>query len=198
MLDIVIASTNPGKIKEIRSYLDLPYINLLSLTDFDLSKIPEVLETGNSFKENALLKARAYYKAFDLPVIADDSGLIVPALNGEPGIYSARYAGNNATHKENNALLLSKINGLPTEQRKAFFEILIVYKDHAHENIFTGRCDGEIIPHPRGTNGFGYDPVFFLRPLNRTMAQLTMEEKNKISHRGKALSTLKNHLKKSF
>jgi XTP/dITP diphosphohydrolase len=196
MTRIIFATTNSGKLKEVNKLLNIPTVSLIKLEALKNQPIPEVEETGSTFHENALIKARAYYSIFQQPVIADDSGLTVPELNNEPGVYSARYAGPHASDNENNALLVKKIAGLPIEKRKAFFHCVTVYKDDNHEEIFEGKCYGRILEKPIGTNGFGYDPLFFIDELNKTFAQLGTEEKNQISHRGKAVNLLSEYLKK--
>jgi len=193
---IVFASFNKNKAKEVQEMLDINKILLLSLSDFKDQHIQEAIENGQSFKENALIKARHYYNILKLPVISDDSGLVVPALNNEPGIYSARYAGSEATDKQNNDLLLKKLENFPEQKRKAYFKAVIIYKDENREEIFTGTCNGIIADKPKGNYGFGYDPLFYLPSLGKTYAQLTIEEKGQISHRGMAVKSLKEFLKK--
>ena len=159
-------------------------INLLSLND--LEKKVEIKETGATFFENAFIKAKTVYEEFKLPVIADDSGLIVEEI-GEPGVFSARYAGENASDYKNNLKLIEKIKHI--QNRKAYFECVLVFIDNSgNVHNAVGRCYGEIIEEPRGEKGFGYDPIFFLPELNKTMAELELKEKNKISHRGKAFN----------
>ncbi|KAA3615138.1 MAG: RdgB/HAM1 family non-canonical purine NTP pyrophosphatase [Calditrichaeota bacterium] len=195
-MKIIFATTNDGKAKEVAHLIQLPYIELTSLNSIKEVYIPKVEETGQTFLDNALIKARAYFDTFKQAVIADDSGLIVPALNNEPGVHSARYAGENATYLENNSLLIKNITSIPDKQRQAFFKSVIVYKDQFQEKVFEGICNGRIIEKPVGTNGFGYDPLFYIDELQKTFAQLNTEEKNKISHRGKAINELKKFLKK--
>jgi XTP/dITP diphosphohydrolase len=194
---IIFASFNKNKVKEVQGMLDLNDVILLSLSDFKNQKIPEAIENGDSFEENALIKARYYYNILKLPVISDDSGLEVPSLGNEPGIYSARYAGPDATDKKNNDLLLKKLENLPIEQRHARFIAILVYKDARMEKIFNGECHGVIAYAPKGQFGFGYDPLFFVPQLKKTYAELTIEEKSKISHRGMAVRSLKNFLEKA-
>ena len=165
---IVFASFNKNKIKEVQEMLNLDEIMLLSLSDFDNKNIPEALETGTSFEENALIKARYYYNILRLPVISDDSGLVVPALKNAPGIYSARYSGPQATDQTNNDLLLKNLKSFPKDKRDAFFQAVIAYKDKRQEKIFNGKCHGIIATEPKGDYGFGYDPLFYLPELNKT------------------------------
>ncbi len=196
MSRIIFATTNEGKLNEVKQLLINTNIELISLNTIKNKNIPNVDETGNTFLENALLKARTYFSILNEPVIADDSGLIVTALNNEPGIFSARYAGPNATYKENNKLLLKNLSMIPQEKRIAFFQCVMVYKDRFMEKIFVGKCHGQIIEKPIGSGGFGYDPIFYIDSLKQTFAQLEIDEKNKISHRGKAVKALTSFLKK--
>lgn len=198
MKTIVIASTNQGKIREVQQQLNLNGLQILPLNHFSNFSFPDVKESGSTFKENALIKARAYFDILKIPVIADDSGLVVPVINGEPGVYSARYAGPEASDYANNTLLLEKLKNIPDDHRDAFFQIFMVFKDTNAEHFFEGRCYGKIITSAKGSNGFGYDPVFYIPELKKTMAELTLDEKIKISHRGKALAELKMFLKKTL
>ena len=187
---ILIASKNIDKINEIKSILNLDLISLK-----DLKEVKEIEETGNTFAENALIKAKYYYSLFLMPVIADDSGLVVPALNGEPGIFSARYAGENANYQDNNMKLLSAMKKLKREQRKAFFICHAVYYE---KNILIetqGKTTGIILKKPQGLNGFGYDPLFFLPKKGKSYAELSSTEKNKVSHRYIAFKKLKENLR---
>ncbi len=154
----------------------------------DINSNIEIEENGNTFIENAIIKAKTVFNKMNLPVIADDSGLIVEEL-GEPGIFSARYAGINATDEENNKKLIKKIKNI--SNRKAYFECALAFIDNSG-NIFKAieRCYGEVIDSPKGDKGFGYDPIFFIPELNKTMAELDLSVKNKISHRGKAFKKL--------
>jgi XTP/dITP diphosphohydrolase len=189
---ILLATSNVGKLKEFQAILDTSKYNLISLDSQNI-QLPE--ETGLTFVENALIKARAACHASGLPSLADDSGLVVPALNGAPGIYSARFAGEDATDLDNREKLLNEIKHLPLEQRQAYFHCVIVFM--AHENapipsIAQASWDGVIINTPRGTNGFGYDPIFYLPSIGKTAAELLPEEKNQLSHRALALQELRN------
>ena len=149
----------------------------------------EVEENGETFAENAALKARAVYEALHCPVIADDSGLLVDALDGAPGVHSHRFAGEGATDDDRNAKLLELLDGVPAEKRTARFECVLCYVDAAGEtHFFSGTCEGRIGTAPAGENGFGYDPLFCVG--DRTMAQMTEEEKNQVSHRANALAEL--------
>lgn len=192
-MKIVFATKNEGKVKEITEMLAAMDIELLSLTHFE--SLPEIVEDGKTFLENAFKKAKIISEFTGETVLADDSGLQVDILGGEPGIYSARYAGEGATDEENNAKLLAKLKGVPQEKRTAsFFCALVLYYQNGHYQSFEAGWPGLIIDERRGTNGFGYDPIFLWPELNKTAAELPPEIKNKVSHRGQAFAKLKNHL----
>jgi XTP/dITP diphosphohydrolase len=152
-------------------------LDLLSLND--MKKVAGIEETGTSFAENALIKAKHYYKYFHMPVIADDSGLVVPSLNGQPGVFSARYAGKSANYQNNNIKLLSAMKNLKDNKRKAFFICHAVYYDHHVLIKAHGRINGIIAKEARGFNGFGYDPLFFIPKIGKTFAELNPAEKIK-------------------
>ncbi len=194
MQNLLVASTNPGKLKEFRELMaDLP-VTWLSLADVGLDKM-EVEETGSTFTENALIKARAYCAASGLPTLADDSGLVVDALYGVPGVHSARYA---PTASERNAKLLKALEGVPHEKRAArFVAVIAVVTPDLITITAEGRVEGHIGMQPRGDHGFGYDPVFMVDET-RTMAELLPAEKNVISHRGRALAKLHPILRGMF
>ena len=184
-LKILLATNNRAKVKEYAKLLQgIPY-RIVSLEDVNISE--QVAETGTSFEENAILKAKRYAEMSGLITIADDSGLEVDALGGEPGVRSARYAGEGASDKERIDFLLNKIVDVPWEKRLAQFRcvIAIAYPD-GEVQICQGQCRGILTFKPLGDNGFGYDPVFYLPDLHKTMAELSMSEKNAISHRGQA------------
>mgnify|MGYP004503443483 FL=1 len=184
---IVIASNNAGKLREIRDILQPLGFTVVPQREAGVSI--EVEENGETFAENAALKARAVYEALHCPVIADDSGLLVDALDGAPGVHSHRFAGEGATDDDRNAKLLELLDGVPAEKRTARFECVLCYVDAAGEtHFFSGTCEGRIGTAPAGENGFGYDPLFCVG--DRTMAQMTEEEKNQISHRANALAEL--------
>ncbi len=188
----MLATKNPGKIKEITKLLQNTNIQLLSHKDID---IPEVEETGMTFVENALLKARSSSDVTGLPSIADDSGLEVDYLNARPGVKSARYSGERATNESNNIKLLKELEGVSFEKRSARYRCVIVFarfKNDPFPLISTGSWEGFIAESPKGTNGFGYDPLFFLPKFGKTSAELTDEEKNLISHRAIALKGIEN------
>jgi XTP/dITP diphosphohydrolase len=181
---LVIASRNKGKTAEIRDLLDAFPITIKNLNDF--GPIPEVIEDGDTFDENAYKKASFTARILGYPALSDDSGLVVAALNGAPGVHSARYAGPGATDAQRCSKLLRELDNQP--DRSAFFECVISIAVPAGPALtYEGRCEGMIAHSPAGANGFGYDPVFFYPPLDRTFAQLTMAEKSRVSHRGRAL-----------
>ncbi|WP_297987537.1 XTP/dITP diphosphatase [Anoxybacillus sp.] len=189
MKRMIIATKNKGKIAEFQQLFAKKGVEIRSLLDYD--DVPDVEETGKTFAENAILKATTIAKMFQEPVIADDSGLIVDALHGEPGVYSARYAGDGKNDEANMEKVLNKLQGVPFEQRTARFHCtLAVAKPNGETTTVDGVCEGYITEEPIGKNGFGYDPIFFVPEKQCTMAQLTKEEKNEISHRAKALRHL--------
>ncbi|MBW1739662.1 MAG: XTP/dITP diphosphatase [Deltaproteobacteria bacterium] len=190
---LVLATRNTGKIREIRELLrDFP-VEIKSLDDF--GPIPPIEEDGTTFDENAYKKASFAAKVLGLPVLADDSGLEVDALGGAPGVHSARYAGPGATDKENNAKLLREMQG-KTHRAAAFTCVISIAVPSGVALTYEGRCEGLVAEAPAGDNGFGYDPLFYYPPLDRTFAQLSPEEKNRVSHRGKALAELKEEFDK--
>jgi XTP/dITP diphosphohydrolase len=192
---IVLASRNWGKIKEIQAMLADLGISLLSLNDYP--GIPETIEDGKSFLENALKKARAVAESTGEIALADDSGLEVDALGGAPGIYSARYAGNDADDVQNIRKLLYDLKGIHAENRGAAFRcVLVLYPVDGHYEAFEGRWEGLIAEKPVGQSGFGYDPVFFLPGEGMTVAELSPEVKNRISHRAQAIAKLKERFRK--
>ena len=186
---IVIASKNSGKISEIREILTLENVQFLDLGSLGFEN--RIEENGLTFRENAVIKAESVFKRYGLPVVADDSGLSVAALGGKPGVMSARFSGPLATDEANNDLLLALLKGLPAQERDAFFFCAAVFYHGRGEYLYAeGRVDGVIAMEPVGENGFGYDPLFFLPPFGKTMAQLSREEKNAVSHRSKAFRSL--------
>jgi XTP/dITP diphosphohydrolase len=185
MRELLLATTNHHKLEEYRAiFSDLPF-HLLSLHDIHLDL--EVEETGTTFAENARLKAQAYARASGMLTLADDSGLEIDALGGAPGIYSARFAGEETSYEERFRLLLERLKGLPREQRTARFRCAIVLAEPSgYYQGVEGTLEGVIADAPRGQYGFGYDPIFFIPELGKTSAELTPEHKNRISHRGRA------------
>ncbi|KMJ56957.1 nucleoside-triphosphate diphosphatase [Bacillus sp. LL01] len=191
MTDIIIATNNPGKVKDFEVILEPKGFQVKSLADFP--DIPEVEETGSTFEENALLKAEAVSVHLGKIVLADDSGLEVDALNGEPGVYSARYAGMGKDDGENIHKVLSKLQEVPEEKRSARFVCVLAVVDPEGEKFTVrGTCEGTIAFEPAGQNGFGYDPIFYVKEKQKTMAQLSKEEKSEISHRANAICQLTN------
>lgn len=192
MITLVAATTNKHKIREYRELFAHRPILIKALSEF--TNYPEVIEDGSTFQENAARKARACFEYLHLPVFADDSGLEVPALNNAPGVFSARYSGEDATYEKNNRLLLERMRDLPEAQRKARFVCAICYKDDKEERRFTGITEGIILNELRGHGGFGYDPLFYVPVIKKTYAELTLEEKNQLSHRSEALQQLLYYL----
>lgn len=194
-LEIVIATKNEGKIKEIKEIIALDGVRFLTFQDFD--EWPKVEETGLTFEENALIKAKALLKWTRTATLADDSGLEVDTLGGEPGIMSARYAGPHCSTLDNNLKLLNKLEGVPLHRRIAHFRCSAVLAGTDGSLLVSeGTCRGHIVLEPRGSGGFGYDPLFVPDGYNKTIAELPAEEKNKISHRGKAFGDLKEKIEK--
>lgn len=192
-ITLVIATRNPGKTAEIRDLLEDFPITIMNLEDF--GPIPEVEEDGSNFEENAYKKATQVAKILGLPALADDSGLMVDALNGAPGVYSARYAGDGATDEERCVKLLSELKGITA--RKASFEcVLSLAVPSGAALTYDGRCDGIIAEKAEGKNGFGYDPIFYCPTLKKTFAQLTRDDKGRVSHRGRALQELRDEFDK--
>jgi len=192
-LEVIVATRNKGKVREIRDALRGLNLRIRALSDFP--DVPEVEEDGKRFTENALKKARFYSKVLGKLTIADDSGLEVDSLKGLPGVYSARYAGERASTQENNRKLLREIQGVPISKRGARFKCIIAMRSpEGREAIAEGSCKGRIGFKEKGRKGFGYDPLFILPKYGKTMAELTLEEKNRISHRGKALRKIRRIL----
>lgn len=190
MTKIVLASGNKGKVREFNQIFAGLDIEVVPQTEFG---VPEAEETGLTFVENAIIKARNAAAYTGLPAIADDSGLEVDALKGAPGIYSARYAGVGASDEENLQKLLQQMEGVPEAERTARFQCLLVLMEHENDPtpiICQGTWEGRIIASPQGENGFGYDPVFFVPGHECSSAQLSAEVKNRLSHRGQALEKL--------
>lgn len=194
---IVLASNNPGKLQEMGAILTGLKLEVLPQSDFN---VPEAEETGLTFVENAILKARNAAHHTGFPAIADDSGLEVDVLAGRPGIYSARYAGEYASDQANVEKLLEDLTGIPETQCNARYQCLVVYMRHWQDPtplICQGSWEGCIVPIPRGDGGFGYDPVFYLPSHHCTAAELAATEKNRLSHRGKALGALLDALRRT-
>lgn len=196
MQKLVLASGNAGKLKEFQTLLHSCGFDVVPQSEYEVSSVEE---TGLSFVENAIIKARHASKHTGLPALADDSGIEVDALEGEPGIYSARFAGVNATDEQNNQKLLDALKGLPADQRTARYQCVLVFMRHALDPtpiITQAAWEGRILESPVGDNGFGYDPLFWVPSHQQSSAQLSKQEKNAISHRAlamqKLLTTLQN------
>lgn len=187
--EVVIATKNAGKVKDFQQLFAPLDWEVRSLLDFP--EIPEIIEDGHSFRENAAKKAEAIAAAFGKTVLADDSGLVVDALDGRPGIYSARYAGPDKDDQANNEKVLAELQGVPQEERTARFVCVIaVASPNKVTRYYEGFCEGEIALRPSGENGFGYDPIFYVPELKKTMAELSPQEKNRVSHRAEAMKQL--------
>ena len=190
---IIIATNNVGKAKEFKSLFAEFGYEIKTLHDFP--EIGDVEETGNTFYANALQKATFISRTLDTIVLADDSGLEVDALDGAPGIYSARFAGEHGNDQKNNEKLLEELKDTPVEERTANFHCSLVLVGPQKEPLHVvGTVDGFILQKPQGDNGFGYDPLFFVPTLDKSMAELTSDQKNEISHRAKAIVKLRDHL----
>ncbi|ADQ14322.1 XTP/dITP diphosphatase [Halanaerobium hydrogeniformans] len=198
MQKIIIASGNQHKIEEIKSFFSDLKIDFLPLPED--KKLPEVIEDGKSYRENALKKARQRAAELNEVVLADDSGLSVEYLAGAPGIRSARFGGDDLDDREKYLKIISLLEGINGEQRKAAFISVLALVDPFKEEeiVVEGRCEGLIVQQPAGEHGFGYDPIFYLPKFNKTMAEISPETKNKISHRAKALQKLKEVLKECY
>ncbi len=194
MTKLVVATHNKGKIREFKAAFESLGLDVVGVGE--LVTVPEPVEDGASFLENARIKAKYYMEATGLPCLADDSGLAVDALGGAPGVHSARYAGDDCDDEANNKKLIENLKNIPFEQRTAHYvcELVLVYPD-GREFSARGTCSGCIQDEPVGDGGFGYDPYFYLPDIKQTMAQISLEEKNKRSHRGLALKALLEQLK---
>lgn len=194
MQKLVIASANKGKLRELSALLEPLNFEVHTQAEFN---VPDVPETGTTFVENAIIKARNAAEHTGLPAVADDSGIEVDALDGAPGVYSARFSAPDATDEKNNALLVEKLAAVAEEKRTARYRAVIVYMRHARDPspiICEGSWEGSIVLEPRGDGGFGYDPYFWVPTHGCTSAQLTAEQKNALSHRGQALRELVSKL----
>jgi len=196
MRQLVLATNNEHKIREIRSLLKNLSVELLILRD--IPNLPPLVEDGATFEENAVKKATAVFQHTGLPTLADDSGIEIFYLNMQPGVHSARYAGINATDEQNNEKLLQAMRGVAPRRRRAQFRSVIALVDKGVREITEGIFSGTLAEAPRGSNGFGYDPLFIPDGLSRTSAELTDEEKNAISHRGQSLRKMIEVLQKRF
>lgn len=198
-MKIIFASGNEGKTNEVKKLFEDTRAEIISLKD--CLNFPEIIEDGNTFEENAFIKAKHVFQKYNAPVIADDSGLCVDQLNGEPGVYSARYAGENCSYDDNNNKLIFSLKEFP-EPHFAKFIACAVYLDEKDYFCATGVLEGRIINEKRGVNGFGYDPIFVPNGFSISLAEMSLKEKNLISHRSKAfnklISILKNNKKVSI
>ena len=188
-MKLVLATHNKDKITEIKALLQVLPINILTFQEF--VRFPDVVEDMDTLEGNAEKKAREIFKITGMPALADDTGLFVDAINGEPGVFSSRYAGENVTYADNREKLLREMADIPDGKRDAAFKtviVLIMSKDEKY--IVEGRCEGYIGVEEKGTNGFGYDSIFYLHDSGKSFAELAVEEKNKISHRGRALQKI--------
>jgi XTP/dITP diphosphohydrolase len=190
-LKVLFASKNKGKVREVKKILGEAGIEVLSLDDFE--NVPYVVEDKETFLDNSKKKAKEIYDKFHIPVIADDSGLAVDQLDNGPGVYSARYAGENATDRDNNEKLISELKRFPSPHRARFISVAVYYNGNDFISAL-GELHGKIILEPRGYNGFGYDPLFVPEGFQRTLAELSLEEKNRISHRATAFSKLRTKI----
>ncbi len=192
-MKLVLATRNQGKVRELERLLQDFDIEVLSMNE--VKEVPEIIEDGNTFFENAMKKAKTVAEATGLMALADDSGLEVDALNGAPGVLSARFSGPNATDERNNQKLLDSLKDVPAQRRTARFKcVMVLYHPSGKWLSTEGSCEGQIVTKPAGTKGFGYDPVFFVPEMGKTMAELDIEVKNQISHRGKALQALRDKM----
>lgn len=190
---LLLATNNKDKTKEIRELLNDLNLKILTLTDLGINI--EVEEDKDTLEGNALKKAQEIWETAKIPCSADDTGLFVDALNGEPGVYSSRYAGENVTYEDNRKKLLCNLDGTPLISRTAYFRTVVCYYFEKDKyKFFDGVCEGKIIFDERGNNGFGYDAVFLPNGYDKTFAEMDAETKNKISHRGKAFENFKNYL----
>jgi XTP/dITP diphosphohydrolase len=190
---LVLATRNQGKILELKELLSGFDVTVKSLNDF--GPVPQVIEDGKTFEENAYKKAHFTARVLGFPTLADDSGIVVPALNGAPGVRSARFAGEDADDASNNMKLLRMMEGVA--DRRAVFEcVIVIAVPRGPALVYDGRCEGEIANQARGKSGFGYDPVFYYAPMNKTFGELSREEKNLISHRGRAMVKIKEEFYK--
>ena len=184
-MKIVLATHNRGKMKEMSSILAHLPVKLLTLDDFP--QIGEIPETGETLKENAFIKAETVHQKTGLPALADDTGLEVDALDGAPGVHSSRYDGETATFEDNCRKMMQEMDGIPAEERTARFHTVIAFVSDSGNEWTEGMVEGRILEKKQGDGGFGYDPLFYYPPLKKTFAELNSEQKNNISHRGKAL-----------
>lgn len=192
MTKLIFATGNKGKLNEVKKIFRYSNFEIISL--YELGDVPDIIEDGDTYEKNAIIKAKTIYELYKQPVIADDSGLSVEQLNGEPGVYSARYAGENCTYEDNNKKLLKELSKFK-EPHNAKFVCFAVYYDGKEIISAVGELYGQIVKKRKGANGFGYDPIFVPNSYDKTLAELSSEEKNSISHRAIAFNKLKELLK---
>ncbi len=191
-MKVVVATRNRHKVREIAVLLDEAKLDIQPLTIDDVAPTAELREDEDTFEGNALAKARQAAYATSLPALADDSGIEVDALAGAPGVYSARWSGEPCDDARNNQKMLTELAGVPPEKRTARYRCVAAFVDpgRKQQTVRSGSCEGRILDAPRGTGGFGYDPLFFIESLGRTMAEISLEEKNRLSHRAAAFREL--------
>lgn len=197
MMKLIVATTNHNKLDEIRKIL-LGEMKIETFSLGDLEDVPEIIEDCETFEGNALKKAKIIYEKYRIPTVADDSGIVIDALDGAPGVMSARYAGEGATAEELTTKVLEEMTPVLDPYRGARFVCSMAYVDGSTENVFEGVVDGRILNVPRGFNGFGYDSIFYYGPYRKTFAEMSQREKNSVSHRGRALNSLKKLLVKKY
>lgn len=190
---IIIATHNKDKLSEMKQKLDSLDIKVFSL--FDFPEIKDIPETGETLNENAMIKAKTVFELTGIPALSDDTGLEVDALNGQPGVYSARWAGENCSYQDNVDKMIDEIKSIPKDSRQAQFRTVMAFVDQKMEHLESGCIKGEILDESKGVGGFGYDPVFYIPMERKTFAEMSKVEKGKISHRGKALAKIVNFLK---
>ena len=195
-MKIVIATHNKDKLKELKEGFSELNVELLDLSSFP--EIGEIIEDGETLRENAYIKAKTVFDITGLPTIADDTGLEVDFLNGAPGVYSARFAGEDCSYADNVNKMINDLNGVPINQRGAVFKTSMVFIDKNMELSTEGIVEGYIAEEPKGIGGFGYDPLFYVKSIGKTFAEMSIKEKNRISHRGKAIKNLSNLLKSNI
>ena len=193
MIDIVLATHNKDKQIELSKALNTKDVNILSLEDFP--HIGDIIEDGETLEQNALIKAQTVYEITGLPSISDDTGLEIDALNGKPGVYSARYAGEDCSYMDNVNKVLKMMSKVPLDLRAAQFKTVMAFVSNKMELVSEGSVKGLITKEPKGIGGFGYDPVFYVPEMMKTFAEMTIEEKNKISHRGQATRNMIKELR---
>ena len=194
-MEIILATHNLDKCKELQESLSDYNIKVLTLSDFP--EIKEIIEDGNTLEENAFIKSRTIFNLTKIPTISDDTGLEVDALKGAPGIYSARYAGPNASYNDNVSKMLKELKGIDKKYRKATFKTVVTFVSNDLELVSEGSVKGFITEKPYGNSGFGYDPIFYVSEKNKTFSEMNINEKKQCSHRGKAIANLKQLFKEN-